>query len=142
MNQGIQFTILEKSLQLDEQSKIKLWVEHIINAHQAFPGNINFIFCDDAYLAELNQKYLKHKSLTDIITFNYNKGHLISGDVFISIERVKENAGIYNTGFQDELKRVMIHGILHLLGMDDKTDAGVKKMRQAENAALKQFAFV
>lgn len=142
MEERIQFNSLIKSFKIKESEKTGLWVEHIINAHGSFPGKVNYVFCDDDYLYELNVKYLKHSSLTDIITFNYNTGHLISGDIFISIDRVAENAKLYSKDFDEELRRVMIHGILHLLGFDDKSTSSKKKMTARENSALKQFEHI
>lgn len=87
-------------------------------------GDINFIFCDDEYLLSINQQYLKHDYYTDTITFNYNSDNMISGDIFISVDRVRENSTVFNTEFGDELYRVMIHGFLHLLGYEDKKNSG------------------
>lgn len=89
------------------------WVSNTIQEENLKEGNINYIFCDDAYLLDKNIKYLKHNTLTDIISFDYTMGKLISGDIFISVERVKENAITFKTAFKDELHRVMIHGVLH-----------------------------
>ena len=94
---------------------------------------VNIIFCSDAYLSEYNKQYLKHTSLTDIITFDNSEGKLLSGDIFISIERVCENAIKFKTTENQELKRVMVHGILHLCGYKDKTVADKKKMRKKED---------
>ena len=104
--------------------------------YHKFPGDIQYIFCDDTFLAEMNQQYLQHDTLTDIITFNYNSGHYISGDIFISIDRIKENAATYKTTIEDELHRVMIHGILHLCGLNDKSPKDKKLMQEKENEAL------
>ncbi|MBC8046358.1 MAG: rRNA maturation RNase YbeY [Fimbriimonadaceae bacterium] len=135
----VNFHILYPNFKLKNRKKIILWLEHTINAHGYFPGKLNFIFCSDDYLFNLNSKHLHHKTFTDIITFNYNSGHLINGDVFISIERVDENAQKFNETFDTELNRVMIHGVLHLLGFDDKNASASKKMRVLENKSLKQL---
>lgn len=99
-------------------------------------GDINFIFCDDAYLSELNLSYLNHTTLTDIITFDYTDEGIISGDIYISIERVKENALLYSKTFQDELNRIIIHGVLHLLGNKDKKPKDKAMMRKKEDECL------
>ncbi|MFN0275131.1 MAG: rRNA maturation RNase YbeY [Chitinophagales bacterium] len=142
MKDRIQFTNLLKSFTLKNPKKTSLWIEHVINSHGQFPGEISYIFCDDAYLSILNKQYLHHTSLTDIITFNYNTGHLINGDIFISIQRVTENAKKFSTSVDEELRRVMIHGILHLLGFDDKTESSKKKMTSEENSALRQYEYI
>ncbi|NQW36944.1 MAG: rRNA maturation RNase YbeY [Flavobacteriales bacterium] len=112
------------------------WVSNTIQEENLKEGNINYIFCDDAYLLDKNIKYLKHNTLTDIISFDYTMGKLISGDIFISVERVKENAITFKTAFKDELHRVMIHGVLHYCGYKDKTDADKKLMRSKEDYYL------
>lgn len=98
---------------------------------------IQYIFCDDAYLLEINQQYLRHSTLTDIITFRYEEfPHPLHSDIYISIERVKENAVKFGVSFELELNRVLVHGVLHLLGYKDKSGEEKKKMRLAEDAAL------
>ena len=99
-------------------------------------GDLNYIFCDDAYLLKLNVEFLKHDTLTDIISFDYTLGKMLAGDVFISVTRVRENAKEHNTPFESELSRVMIHGILHYMGYLDKTDKEKEIMRAAENKCL------
>ncbi|MCL2041171.1 MAG: rRNA maturation RNase YbeY [Bacteroidales bacterium] len=99
-------------------------------------GEVNVIFCSDAYLSEHNQRYLKHSSLTDVITFDYSEGKTISGDIFISIERVCENAIKFKVSKNQELKRVMIHGLLHLCGYKDKTASERKTIRAKEDAYM------
>lgn len=102
-------------------------------------GEISYIFCTDEELLSINKKYLAHNTYTDIITFDYTENKIIAGDIFISVERVKENAKKFGVKFSDELLRVMVHGILHILGMKDKTPAEAAKMRKAEDAAIKTF---
>ena len=126
----------ETDFELDNKDVILNWIHLIVNNHDSEVGEINYIFCDDEYLHSLNVKYLNHDTFTDIISFDNTLGNLISGDIFISIERVKENAIEYNTSFTEELNRVMIHGILHYLGYKDKSNADKKVMRKAENDAL------
>lgn len=133
---SVSFVSNQKKFKLKESARHRTWVERIIIANHKFPSQIQFIFSSDEFLADLNQQYLKHSTLTDIITFNYNSGHYISGDIFISIDRVKENAEKFKTDFNTELQRVMIHGILHLLGFNDKTEAEKKKIRKKEDECL------
>lgn len=115
------------------------WVSEIIGTEDRAVGQIDYIFCDDAYLLAMNQKYLEHDTLTDIITFDYAEGDLVSGDIFISIERVRENASIFNVEFEKELLRVMAHGILHLLGYGDKEKDEALVMRKKEDEKIKLF---
>ncbi|MBK9505370.1 MAG: rRNA maturation RNase YbeY [Chitinophagales bacterium] len=132
----IQFVNKKTRFKLKEKERIASWVERVVLMYHKFPGDIQYIFCDDTFLAEMNQQYLQHDTLTDIITFNYNSGHYISGDIFISIDRIKENAATYKTTIEDELHRVMIHGILHLCGLNDKSPKDKKLMQEKENEAL------
>lgn len=116
--------------------KVKKWITDLIKAQNKKVGDICYLFCDDAYLIEVNRTYLDHDTYTDIITFDYVEGDTISGDILISVERVKENAQLFNTTFDQELHRVIIHGVLHLLGQGDKTEAEAAQMRKKEEAAL------
>ncbi|MBQ2539241.1 MAG: rRNA maturation RNase YbeY [Bacteroidales bacterium] len=116
--------------------KVKKWITDLIKAQNKKVGDISYLFCDDAYLIEVNRTYLDHDTYTDIITFDYVEGDTISGDILISVERVKENAQLFNTTFDQELHRVIIHGVLHLLGQGDKTEAEAAQMRKKEEAAL------
>jgi len=116
--------------------KVKNWIVKAILNENLKEGEVNYIFCDDNYLSDLNIKYLKHNTLTDIISFDYTIGKIISGDIFISIERVKENAEMFNTKYVDELHRVMIHGVLHYCGYKDKTDEEKTQMRSKEDYYL------
>ena len=125
---------------LKNRKAIKQWLYAAILAEKKSPGEINFIFCTDAYLLGLNQNYLKHNTYTDIITFDYtdkkNNPSLIWGDIFISVERVKENASKFNVAIDDELHRVMIHGVLHLMGYKDKTKSAKLLMTKKEDFFL------
>jgi rRNA maturation RNase YbeY len=122
--------------ELDNELKVKKWISAIVSAQNMRVGNINYLFCDDAYLINVNRTFLNHDTYTDIITFDYVKGNVVSGDIMISVERVKENATVFNTTFERELHRVVIHGVLHLLGQADKSDAEAAEMRKKEEAAL------
>lgn len=112
------------------------WFKKIILNYKRTPGNISIIFCDDSRLLEINQRYLKHFYFTDVITFNYNNDNVISGDIFISLDRIVENANLYNVDVYHELNRVMVHGLLHLLGFKDKTKGEKIEMRNIENVCL------
>ena len=109
------------------------WVKKIIRKEKKIVGDIVFVFCNDKYMLEKNITFLNHDTLTDVITFDYCKGEIISGDIIISIDRVKENATIFNVSFFNELERVMAHGLLHLLGYKDKNKKDALIMREKEN---------
>ena len=126
----------ETDFTLNNQDEISKWITKTIEEEACKVEEISYIFCDDAYLLEKNIEYLNHNTLTDIISFDYSVGKTISGDIFISIERVKENAKEFNVAFLDELHRVMIHGILHYCGYKDKTSEEKKEMRSKENYYL------
>ncbi len=112
------------------------WLKQVALAEGRRLAAINIIFCSDDYLLDVNRRYLRHDYYTDIITFDYCERDLLSGDLFISIDSVRENARRYGTGFEDELDRVMVHGILHLAGYDDHTEAEIAVMREKEDACL------
>ncbi|MBK7029583.1 MAG: rRNA maturation RNase YbeY [Bacteroidales bacterium] len=132
----IHFASQEVKIELKSKTILKAWIRDIIKGQGKSVGEISYVFCSDAFLAEMNKKYLNHLSLTDIITFNYNENNKISGDIFISIERVKENALKYSGSFDAELYRVMAHGVLHLLGFKDKSKADKEEMRNREDECL------
>lgn len=123
----------ETNFELDNEDKLSSWISNTISDEGFKEGDVNYIFCDDAYLFNLNMEFLDHDTLTDIISFDYTMGKLISGDVYISIDRVRENAKDFNVSFENELSRVMIHGILHYCGYKDKTDRETSEMRSKEN---------
>ena len=124
------------SFRLKNKKIISDWIKKVILFEKRELQSVSFVFCNDEYLLKLNQIYLKHQTLTDIITFDYNEDNNIAGDIFISIERVKENAKVFNNSFNAELHRVMIHGILHLLGYNDKEASEKLAMRAKENKCL------
>ncbi|NNK75035.1 MAG: rRNA maturation RNase YbeY [Maribacter sp.] len=115
------------------------WINKVVSSEERLLGTINYIFCNDDYLLSINQKHLDHNTFTDIITFDYSLGMVISGDVFISTERVEENAKNFNVPFQEELLRVMVHGLLHMFGYNDKTDEERIVMRTKEEEKIKMF---
>lgn len=130
----------ETEFELPEQETVfQAWIEKIIASEEKELGELNYIFCDDNYLHQINVQYLDHDTLTDIITFDYTQEQIISGDIFISVERVADNAQDFNVDFQAELLRVMAHGVLHLCGYKDKSDAESKQMRSKEEEKMRLF---
>ncbi|MEE1897265.1 rRNA maturation RNase YbeY [Flavobacterium rakeshii] len=129
----------ETDFELENETLYEEWVSKIIDSEDKTEGEINYIFCDDEYLLQKNIEFLNHDTLTDIISFDYTMGNLISGDIFISVERVKDNAADFNTEFIEELKRVMAHGILHYCGYKDKTEEDSALMRDKENQKINLF---
>lgn len=119
-----------------DTDRVTAWIEKVLVGYKMKTGEVNYIFCDDEYLLDLNVKYLNHNTLTDIISFDDSQGDEVQGDIFISVERVLENAQNYKVGFENELHRVMIHGILHFTGLKDKSEDEARLMREAENSAL------
>ena len=115
------------------------WLESLILSEQKKIGDINYIFCDDEYLLQVNREYLQHDYYTDIISFDYVKGKTISGDIFVSLPRVSENAKSMSKDFASELHRVLAHGVLHLCGYKDKTDEEITEMRNKEDIYIKQL---
>ena len=126
----------ETNFKLKNEKLLEDWICEVVKTHGFTVGEINFIFCDDTYLHELNIAFLQHDTLTDVISFDNTIGKLISGDVFISVERVADNAKDYKVSFDNELRRVMIHGVLHYIGFKDKTILEKTKMTAAEDQAL------
>ena len=112
------------------------WIKQVIDEHCKKVGDVSFIFCSDTYLLDVNKQYLDHDYFTDVITFDYVEGDVVSGDIFISVDRVEENAKSFSTSFSNELNRVIIHGILHLLGYNDKTDTDKLIMTGKEDLYL------
>ena len=129
----------ETKFNLEHQELLANWIHLVINQEGRKEGEINYVFCDDDYLHELNVKYLDHDTLTDIISFDYTVGKELHGDIFISIDRVAENAQDLGVSFNDELYRVMIHGILHYCGYKDKSEDEEKEMRLKEDHYLSQL---
>lgn len=113
------------------------WIEKVASLYNKSIGDVNYIFCDDDKIIEVNRKFLDHDFYTDIITFDYSEDSIISGDIFISLDTVLSNSQKYNTEYKEELMRVIIHGILHLCDIDDRTDTEELEMRKAEENALK-----
>jgi len=133
----IRFYSEEITFILPHKKKVREWISIALINEKKKSASLNYIFCNDHYLINLNKKYLQHDTLTDIITFDNSESlSAISGDIFISVERVRENSKLYHTSFFEELHRVMIHGVLHLIGYNDKTKSENEKMRQKEDYYL------
>ena len=129
----ISFTSVETRFVLKNKRKVQNWIKSILETENKKAGNITYVFCSDSYLGQMNEKYLRHHSLTDIITFDYSEKDTLSGDICISVERVRENSEIFKTTFNQELARVMAHGVLHLSGYNDKSAEDKKRMREKED---------
>ncbi|WP_035676762.1 rRNA maturation RNase YbeY [Flavobacterium limnosediminis] len=129
----------ETDFQLENERDFENWISRVIDSENKEAGEISYIFCDDEYLHKINVEYLNHDDLTDIISFDYSEGNLLQGDIFISIERVKDNAQDFGVSFEDELKRVIIHGVLHYCGYKDKSEADEKVMRSKEDEKVLLF---
>lgn len=129
----------EIDFEIPEETIYTEWISSVILSENKSEGEINYIFCDDDYLIEINQQYLNHDTLTDIISFDYSLGNEIHGDIYISVERVRENAEEFKVSFEEELKRVMIHGVLHYCGYKDKSESDELLMRSKEDEKIKLF---
>lgn len=124
------------SFKLKDKALNNKWLKMVAASELRKIGDINIIFCSDNYILDVNMKYLQHDYFTDIITFDYCEKDILSGDLFISIDSVRENSLFYGTEFPEELNRVMVHGVLHLIGYDDHTEEDIKTMRSKENYYL------
>lgn len=129
----------ETDFTLDNESIYEDWISRIVDSEGFELGEINYIFCDDDYLHKINVEYLNHDTLTDIISFDYSVGNILQGDIFISTERVVDNAKDFNVVFDEELKRVMSHGVLHYCGYKDKSAADEALMRLKEDEKIAMF---
>ena len=129
----------ETDFELDNEEQYEDWISRIIESEGFDEGEINYIFCDDEYLHKINVEYLNHDTLTDIISFDYTVGNLIQGDIFVSVERVKDNANDFNVSFEEELKRVLSHGVLHYCGYKDKSPKDEALMRSKEEEKMQMF---
>ena len=130
----------ETDFELKNSSNIQKWISEMIISEGFELGEIIYIFCDDEYLHKLNVEFLDHDTLTDILSFDYCVGKQINGEIYVSVERVADNSKDFKTNFEDELHRVMIHGILHFCGHKDKSDIEEKSMRQKEDDALEKLS--
>lgn len=127
--EDISFAFKQKALN-------KRWYKFVAESEIRKLGDINVIFCSDRYILDVNMKYLQHDYFTDIITFDYCEGNVLSGDLFISVDSVRENSEYYHTSFEDELNRVLVHGVLHLIGYDDHKEEDIRVMRAKEDYYL------
>lgn len=132
---GISFAF-QTNCSLKKRTILKQWIKAIVENNKKEVGEISYIFCSDEQLLKINKEFLNHDYYTDIITFDYSETDVVSGDLFISIERIKDNAQTLNTSYQEELHRVIIHGVLHLLGYKDKTEEESENMRKLEDECL------
>ncbi len=130
----------ETDFELKNSIKLQKWISETIISEGYELGELLYIFCDDEYLHKLNIEYLNHDTLTDVISFDYNIGKIINGEIYISVERVAENAIDFKTDFENELHRVMIHGVLHFCGYKDKSDTEERIMRQKEEECLRRLS--
>jgi rRNA maturation RNase YbeY len=129
----------ESDFTLEDEAVYSDWLSRVILSENKNEGEINYIFCDDEYLLEINQQYLNHDTLTDIISFDYSVGNELNGDIFISIQRVVDNALDFKVPFLEELKRVMVHGVLHYCGYKDKSADDERLMRSKEDEKIQLF---
>lgn len=133
---SIRFASQNIVFELPQAEKVKKWVSRVVQQRGKQVGNISYLFCDDERLLEVNRQFLNHDTYTDIITFDYVTADLISGDIMISVDRVGENAEKFGVPFEKEFHRVVIHGVLHLLGQGDKSEAEAAEMRRQEEESL------
>lgn len=129
----------ELEFQLENEEQYSSWISNVISSENKKEGDINYIFCDDEYILEINKQYLDHDYYTDIISFDYSVGNELHGDIFVSVERVRENAMEFEVTFDEELKRVLVHGVLHYCGYKDKTEEEELLMRSKEDEKIKMF---
>lgn len=129
ITQGVEMPAIDRNL-------ITRWIDAVAASYGRITGPLTYIFCNDDRIIEVNREFIDHDYYTDIITFDYCRGRMISGDIFISLDTVASNAELFSTGYDRELHRVIIHGILHLCGLHDKAPGERETMEAAENAAL------
>ncbi|RAR72873.1 rRNA maturation RNase YbeY [Flavobacterium aciduliphilum] len=129
----------ETDFVLEDEVVFSSWITKVIQSENKKAGDITYVFCDDEYILEINKKYLNHDYYTDIISFDYSVGNELHGDIFVSIDRVHENASSFNVSFAEELKRVIIHGVLHYCGYKDKSPKEELQMRSKEDEKIKMF---
>lgn len=139
---AICFANIDVEFNLEQKLRLKRWINALAQLYERKVGNISYGFCSDTHIIEANRQYLQHDYFTDIITFDYSEGNIISGDLLISLDTVKSNAVQFNTDYTTELHRVMIHGVLHLLGFKDSTDNEQVEMRKREDEALNLLSMI
>ncbi|MBK7409726.1 MAG: rRNA maturation RNase YbeY [Saprospirales bacterium] len=136
---AIDFFSEDVDFELLNSSLVQEWLQEVILHENKQLQRLSFIFCSDEYLYQMNVDYLQHDTYTDVITFPYGEGDMVEGDIFISIERVKENAALFQSTFERELYRVMVHGVLHLCGYGDKSEEEEAEMREKENMYIRRW---
>ena len=129
----------EMEFELQNEAQYTDWISRVIASENKKEGDINYIFCDDDFILDINQQYLEHDYYTDIISFDYSVGNELHGDIFVSVDRVRENAEDFNVSFDDELRRVIIHGVLHYCGYKDKSEEDERMMRVKEDEKMAMF---
>ena len=134
---AITFEYQKADYRLADEDAVRRWIGRVVKSRGCRVGSIGYLFCSDDYLLEANIKYLSHDTYTDIITFDYVEGNIVSGDMMISVDRVEENAAKFSVSAEHELRRVIIHGVLHLLGQGDKSEEDAREMRRQEEEALR-----
>lgn len=142
----IEFFYIDIDFKIISKKIVSAWIEKVVSDFKKYFGDISFIFSNDEYILDINKKYLNHDFYTDVITFDYCENNIISGDIFISIDRVLENSQDFNVSFSSEILRVMVHGVLHLLGFSDSSDTEKAEMRLLENnyissGIIKDFSY-
>jgi probable rRNA maturation factor len=136
----VQLFYLSKNFKLTDRTRLKHFVHAIFTKHKKDLGNLNYIFCSDEYLLGINKQHLKHNFYTDIITFDLSESKItVNGEIYISVDRVKDNAEVLSVAFKEELHRVVFHGALHLCGFKDKSSSDIRRMRRAEDLLLRQY---
>lgn len=135
----ISISLADVSTRVENKKLIYNWISSVVISEKKTLGELAIILCSDEYLLDINKRFLDHHFYTDIITFDYCEGKVVSGELYISIDRIRENADKYKVGVFEELNRVIIHGVLHLCGYKDKTDKDMKRMRSKENEKLKML---
>ena len=136
MSKTIFFHTEEITFIIKNKKGIRIWLNELAETEQKIIGELNYIFCSDEYLLKVNKNHLNHDYYTDVITFDYCENDIISGDIFISVDRIKDNAKTFNKTINNELNRVMAHGLLHLMGYKDKSEEDEKEMREMEEFSL------
>lgn len=132
----ITYNTLSISLPTLNQPAVTQWIGRVAESHHRVVGDINYVFCNDEEILEVNRRYLQHDYYTDIITFDYGRGNVLSGDLYISLDTVRSNAELLGKSYEEELHRVLVHGVLHLVGINDKGPGEREVMEAAEDAAL------
>ena len=132
----ITYNSLSIALPNIDQTTVTEWIGRVAESHQRVVGDINYVFCNDEEILDVNRRYLQHDYYTDIITFDYGRGNVLSGDLYISLDSVRSNAELLGKPYDEELHRVLVHGVLHLVGINDKGPGERELMEAAEDAAL------